>query len=267
MSEHFPPDIGSRQAQSRLRLRFLAVLNEMHTRVFDELRALWGDFKPTYEAGEQTGSESTSDNGQSETSDWTERIPTGFLDWYYDGIENRNSAVEKLNQRLDEWAERFNLHCPWIIEAALSTIATWERVPEAEKKRAWFWHPAGIWTPLAEGQQEFTFADYWDPLVESPTDAKARIRQNMDTRFDKWFKATEAVAKESGYEPPPISKREEDYLRWFIRYQVLDESPEAILRDATGVKNKQGISLAVHRMAKRIGLTIRAGKAGPSPAA
>ena len=50
MPEHFPPDIGSRQAQARLRLRFLAVLNELRPQVLDGLLALWIGFKPIYEA-------------------------------------------------------------------------------------------------------------------------------------------------------------------------------------------------------------------------
>ena len=265
MSEHFPPDIGSRQAQSRLRLRFLAVLDEMHRRVLDELRALWGDFKPTYEAESRRESESTSDNDvHSETRDWTEPISRGFLDWYHDGVENGNTTVEQLNKRLDKWAEQFNIRCPWIIEAALSTINTWERVPEAEKKRGWFWHPASIWTPLDEGEQEFLFTGRWNPLHERADDARRRIKGALDRQFGDWFNETLSTATERGYQSPPAAPREEDHVRWLVRYQVVGESPEKIFLDAQGIDSFQAIQSAVNKMADRIGLKRRTGKRGPA---
>ena len=256
VSENFPPDIGSRQAQSRLRLRFLSVLDEICPRVLDELRALWSDFKPTYEAEVKSESDAASGKAQTEISDWTEPIIRGFLDRYWDWIEGRNPVVAQLNRRLDEWADQFNIRCPWIIEAALSTIDTWERVPEAEKKRAWFWHPAGIWTPLDEGEQEFEFVDRWDPLEESPAEAKARIRGRMDRSFDRWIRDAEARANERGYEVTPSLKKKEEHLRWLIRYQVVREPVEAIFADGCEVESSQAIYLAAKRMADRIGLTL-----------
>ena len=272
VSEHFPPDIGSRQAQSRLRLRFLAVLDELRPQVLDGLLALWTDFRPTYEAEVRRESESVSNNNsQTESSDWMEPIARGFLDRYFDWVENGNPAVEKLNQRLDEWADQDNILCPWITEAALSTIAIWERFPEAKTKRAWFWHPAGIWTPLDRSEQEFEFVDRWNPLEESPAQAKARIRPNMDRCFDRWVRAAEARAKERGYEAPPTLRREEEHLRWLVRYQVLRHPPETIFQDGCDVKNVQAIHPSVKRMANRIDLPLetrprgrpRKGPAGP----
>jgi hypothetical protein len=265
VSEHFPPDIGSRQAQSRLRLRFLSVLDEIHHRVLDELRALWSDFKPTYEAEVQRESEPTSGKAQTENSGWTEPIARGFLDRYYDWIENGNPAVEQLTRRLDDWSDEFHIRCPWITEAALSTIDTWERVPEAEETRAWFWHPAGIWTPLEQAGQEFVFVDRWDPLQESPAEAKARIREAMGTGFDRWIREAEASAVESGYKAPPTLRQEEDHLRWLVRYQVLQHSAETIFQDAGDVGSTQAIRQAAKRMAKRIGLPFKKRPRGRPP--
>jgi hypothetical protein len=236
----------------------------MHHQVLDGLRALWVDFKPAYEAELQRESEPNSGNGQTKDGNWTEPIARGFLDRYYDWIENGNAAAEQLNQRLNEWAEQFNILCPWIIEAALSTIDTWDRVPEAEETRAWFWHPAGIWTPLDEGEQEFTFADRWNPLDERADDARMRIKKDLTQQFDEWFEAALSTASERGYQPPPATKREEDHLRWLVRYQVRGESPKKIFSDAQGIDSFQAIQSAVNRMTERIGLEPRPSKRGPS---
>jgi hypothetical protein len=265
VSEHFPPDIGSRQAQSRLRLRFLSVLDEIHSQVLDGLRALWNDFKPTYEAEVQREYEPTFGKAQIESSDWTEPIARGFLDRYCDWVESGNPAAELLKQRLDDWADEFSICCPWIEEAALSTIDTWERVPEAEETRAWFWHPPGIWTPLDEGEQEFTFCDSWNPLEESPAQAKARIRDKMDRDFDTWMRASEARAKERGYEIPPDLRREDDHLRWLVRYRFLQHSTEAIFQDGCNVGSAQAVYQAVTRTATRIGLPPEARPRGRPP--
>ncbi len=255
MSEHFPPDIGSRQAQARLGLRFLAVLDEIDTRVLDGLLALWTDFKPEYEVEVAGESEPVSNkNSQTASSISTELIARGFLDWYHGWVEKKNPAVEQLRKSLDDWASEFNILCPWITEAALSTIDTWERVPEAEEKRAWFWHPAGIWPPLEQADQEFVFVDRWDPLEESPAQAKARIRDKMDRDFDTWMRASEARAKERGYEIPPDLRREDDHLRWLVRYRFLRHSTEAIFQDGCNVGSAQAVYQAVTRMATRIGL-------------
>jgi hypothetical protein len=191
------------------------------------------------------------------------RSRTWFRSW--DLIASQEQ-YEALRIDVTKWSEQWHLSDKWCLEWALHTLSWWSHQPESEG-----WFHASLIEPFRQSDLAPPFEKY-DVTRYSRTDYE-RINAEDRKRYCDWI---EKQAKDGGL-VKTREKRNEDHFNWLAQLQIGGRSCAAIWRGLTDyrVESRKGrakragekgmedkisrdaVEMAIHRLAKQIGLTLR----------
>jgi hypothetical protein len=184
--------------------------------------------------------------------------------WFYEARAAGQPDVVALADALLAWAETHNIQSDWVYDAALRTMIAWQQDPARQDHSAgWF----GLWPPwrsaLSQEEQHFQLdlPNFWDPTMESATDARRRLRAIARRAVDDFIDRGVRLADERGFGEPKGGRVPSQHLRWLVRRQVVGQNFTEIARsdghadpDGAGYKT---VSNGAHQAAELIGLPLR----------
>jgi hypothetical protein len=175
--------------------------------------------------------------------------------------------AKKLAAATKKWAVGWRLGTPtgsWCSAAAHVTVYAWLNDGERADFSHWAfpWVRSGVTIQLTPAPQEFSFKATW---FDWSLDA-AGFRRDTEARFKREFRQfvekVAALRKDQGLKPP-ARKRESEHFYWLAQYQIgglsVSEIHRGITVDRVDARDitPQAIQMAITRLAKLIGLTLR----------
>lgn len=168
------------------------------------------------------------------------------------------------------WQHRYALTDPWIAETAfLTVVAHAQGILSLSEDFPWAYLPGGvasaihgnpgpIWSvgfPLAVPAMGLE----WHPLLESRSDAKARImaafEDVLDGQFDRIIRDVDAI----DYVTKTVTKNVQ-HFRWLVAYQCLGRSRNRIAREVG--RDRTQVGRAIAEAANLVGITLRVAMPG-----
>lgn len=198
------------------------------------------------------------------------------IDWYPDLLALR-TAVEA-------WAASYHLKEPWICEAALTQLRSWQVDPESAYPRSPWPKDADLrpqpdhlpWSYLGYGYSSSLLLDGevrlsfeckgWDPHFSTRTEAAARIRATFEQELKRHLDSVEATVRgHPDFERAHKWRELPKYLEWLVRYQCCGESYSDIARTDIAYGSYQTVAQPVAELARLLGLQLRPPTRGRPP--
>ena len=159
--------------------------------------------------------------------------------------------IEELNNiTTEEWAQKYNLNMPWLIEAIKKT-----RSNSSDGKIYGFAISSEAYWALPEEYIN------WDPAEETEAEFRYRIEEYITRRH--------AAAQRAGWKSA-VEKRNILHFAWLVHFQVQGWSIPEIAERYNEHYEKQEktlvedtVSKGIHQAAKLVGINLRPGKRGP----
>jgi hypothetical protein len=196
---------------------------------------------------------------------------SGVLSWnhfkYADPTREPDAA--ELRDRLTRWARRWNLDSSaddWIMDRALDTLQRWCTFPGLFERDGPTWanDPRSTTLELTRGEQEIAFPLYsWNPQWERRSEARERIRSEIDQLLTEHLARIEAIADSRLVKTKKLGSGDARF-RWLTYFQVLElDWPEVAER--AGRSDPMRVRKDALAIAAIVGLTPRTGRGRGRP--
>jgi hypothetical protein len=159
--------------------------------------------------------------------------------------------LAKVRAAISEWAERYNLTDPWILETVVQTSLLWMANPEYEKGLRWA--HAGYLSQIPQAQPRFQ-------VELRPFESRGAFLDRVGQEAKVFCSSSECFLD--------VGHHHKFAIDWLALYQTKVCSSETIATEferETGERlTRGGIASACKACAKEIGLTLRRNVRGPS---
>jgi hypothetical protein len=162
------------------------------------------------------------------------------------------------------WTRRWNLvgsdsSDPWILDAALKTLAGWQAAAHAHRRLKFVSRGFASYQPdLPPLKLEFRA---WDAQIETPDRFRRRIRKELGPLLNDYIESQKVALQETGFRPARLKRRADDHLTWLVSVYVLRKSPMELAKGEMGSGNETAlesrrrvIAKEVRKLALRLGL-------------
>ncbi len=182
-----------------------------------------------------------------------------------------NVDLGSLKVSLERWAAQWHLdRVDWIKAAGLRTLAMWHVEPRTSL--GWAYGGTPIFEPLSRAERRFQLSmDGFDPTLETPDEAKLRIRQAFEQRLAAHLEEVKKRIAEAGFVLTPTKRGGDHHWTWLAQRVILWWTYERIADEAGrhrgGAVSVESVHEAVTKAATQADLSLPNLKPGPRPKA
>lgn len=171
--------------------------------------------------------------------------------------------LSQLRKQVLDWAQRWNLQDPWVLDAVLRTLRVWHKridpgtSPESEQPLKF--HPPRFIDSLATPPFEFCH-QAWRPQWTTWEAFNEQVRSEFERQLTAYRKAREAEVEEQGLERSPkklkqLEANADQHFDWLVRFQVLKQTQSHIAAQVS--RTKRTVQDALRHTAELVGITRR----------